>query len=321
MEWKGDVLDDYAVNDPTSIPATAETMRWIDVQGLGDEETIQALGKTFGIHPLALEDVVNVPQRPKADGYDGHHHLVVCRMARVAGDAEVSEQISLIVMERAIITFQEQHGDILEPVRNRLKDPKSRLRRGGSDYLAYALIDTIVDGYFPALESLGDRLAELEEQALTNPQPTLLRELSEHRIRLLALRRAIWPMRELLRAMSVDADGMFGDDLRVYLRDTYDHCLQLTEVIESYREVIGGTMNIYLSAIGNRTNEIMRVLTLMASIFIPLTFVAGLYGMNFENMPELGQRWAYPALLSVMAVVAGGMVVYFQRKGWLGGGR
>jgi magnesium transporter len=320
MEWKGDDLEDYSVEDPASISADSESMRWIDVQGLGDEATITTLGQTFGIHMLALEDVVNVPQRPKADAYEDHQ-LVVTRMARITGDAEVSEQVSVIVLPRLVITFQEQYGDVLEPVRTRLKDGKSRIRQSGSDYLAYAIIDTIVDGYFPVLESLGDRLSDLEEEALANPRPSLLRELSEHRIRLLAMRRAVWPMRESLRMMSLETTGMFGDDVRLFLRDTYDHCLQLTEVIESYREIIGGTMNTYLSAVGNRTNEIMRVLTLMASIFIPLTFVAGVYGMNFENMPELKWPFGYPLALSVMTVLAVSMWLWFRRSGWVGSNR
>ena len=294
------------------------SVSWIDVQGFGDESLIQSIGDLFELHPLLLADMVNVPQRPKVESY-GDQLLIVVRMVRIDRPGHVDmEQVSIVLAKNYVLTFQERHGDVLDPVRQRIRSSKGPLRNHGADYLAYAIADTIIDGYYPVLESIGDHLEGLDEAVISNPTPQLLRELNETKNRLVNLRRSIWPQREAVNKLVRGDHEAITEDVRVYLRDTYDHCVQTTEVAEMYREMITGLMSIYLSSIANRTNDVMRVLTIMASIFIPLTFLAGIYGMNFEHMPELHVKWAYPAIWVAMLGTAGSMIVYFWRKGWIG---
>ncbi|MGD2110206.1 MAG: magnesium/cobalt transporter CorA [Phycisphaerae bacterium] len=290
---------------------------WIDVQGFGDEETIRAIGDIFGLHPLALEDVVNVPQRPKTETFDDHLFWI-SRMAMPVHDGAVqTEQVSLVLGRNHLLTFQERYGDVLDPVRIRIRQGKGPIRKAGPDYLAYAILDAIIDGFYPILESFGEYLERLEEGIMDSPHPGLLHKLHRVKRELLAIRRAVWPQRELVSEL-VRGDSEFVSAMVcTYLRDVYDHCVQIIDVVETYRELTGGLMDVYLSSIGNRQNEVMKVLTIMASIFIPLTFMAGIYGMNFENMPELHGKWAYPILLLAMLLVALGMIIYFRRKGWL----
>jgi magnesium transporter len=272
----------------------------------------------FAIHPLALEDVVHIPIRPKSEAY-AENMLIVSRMLRHSGNADVdTEQVSIVLGRDYVLTFQEDYGDVLDPVRNRLKVPKSMMRKHGSGYLAYAILDTIIDAYYPVIEALGDRLEELEESVLTEASPETLRDLTAIKSTLLRLRRAVAPQREAVNSMIRDDCDFLSDTVRIYLRDTYDHIVQTSEAVESARELVSGLMNTYLSVISNRMNEVMKVLTIVASIFIPVTFLAGIYGMNFENMPELGLRWGYPVLIAVMVIIAVGMLVYFRRRGWLG---
>lgn len=291
---------------------------WIDVQGFGDEQTIRAIGEIFDLHPLVLEDVINVPQRPKTEAYE-NHLLWITRMAMPVGDNTIqTEQVSLILSRNYLLTFQERHGDVLDPVRVRIRQGKGPIRKSGPDYLAYAIIDAVIDGYYPILESFGEHLEELEDGIVAAPHSGLLQDVYHVKRELLVIRRAIWPQRESVNSLIRDESEFVNDAIRTYLRDVYDHCVQIIDVVETYRELAGGLMDVYLSSIGNRQNEVMKVLTIMASIFIPLTFMAGVYGMNFENMPELHNRWAYPVLLAMMLVVAAGMVIYFRRRGWIG---
>ncbi len=291
---------------------------WIDVQGFGDEQMIRAIGEIFGLHQLALEDVINVPQRPKTEAFEDHL-LWITRMAMPAGEGAIqTEQVSLILGRNYLLTFQERHGDVLDPVRARIRQGKGPIRKSGPDYLAYAIIDAVIDGYYPILESFGEHLEELEDGIVAAPHSGLLQDVHHVKRELLAIRRAIWPQRESVNSLIRDESKFVGDSIRTYLRDVYDHCVQIIDVVETYRELAGGLMDVYLSSIANRQNEVMKVLTIMASIFIPLTFMAGVYGMNFDNMPELHSKWAYPMLLALMVVVAVGMVIYFWRKGWLG---
>lgn len=291
---------------------------WIDVQGFGDRSLMRRIGELFGFHPLLLEDIVNVPQRPKAEAYE-KQLLVVVRMVRNDGLDQIDmEQVSIVLGESYVLTFQERYGDVLDPVRRRIRSGKGVIREKGSDYLAYAIADTIIDGYYPVLEVIGDGLEELEEEVVTGPTPELLRRLNQTKNRLVNLRRAIWPQREAINSMVRGDHDAISDDVRVYLRDTHDHCVQTSEVAEMYREMVTGLMSTYLSAVANRTNEVMKVLTIMASVFIPLTFVAGIYGMNFDHMPELHYEWSYPLVWLTMAATACGMLGYFWRKGWLG---
>jgi magnesium transporter len=294
------------------------TVNWIDVQGFGDEKTIRAIGEVFGLHPLALEDVVNVPQRPKTEVFE-NHLLWITRMAMPVADAAIqTEQVSLILGRDYLLTFQERHGDVLDPVRTRIRQGKGPIRKSGPDYLAYAIVDAIVDGYYPLLEVFGERLEGLEDEIVATPHASLLQRIHHIKRELLALRRAVWPQRESINSLIRDESEFVSTAICTYLRDVYDHCVQIIDVVETYRELAGGLMDVYLSSVGNRQNEVMKVLTIMASIFIPLTFMAGIYGMNFDNMPELHSKWAYPILLLAMVVVAVGMVIHFRMKGWLG---
>lgn len=304
--------------DSLSDHAAWEGVTWIDVQGLGDTDLLRRIASLFSIHALALEDVVNAPQRPKTEAYD-ENQLYISRMVH-AGDATVSlEQVSIFVGRHYVLTFQERYGDVFDPVRTRAAQAVGPLRRSGPDYLAYALIDTIIDHYYPAVEQLTAQLEALEEEVLRRPDQHTLGAINRMRHTLLDLRRGIWPQRESVGALLRGDSPFITPPVQLYLRDTYDHIVQVTEIIEMNRELCTGLFNTYLSMVGIRTNDVMKVLTIMASIFIPLTFMAGIYGMNFDAMPELHFRWAYPALLLSMALVAIGMLWFFRRRGWLGG--
>lgn len=296
-------------------------VRWIDVVGLGDLELLGALGERFGLHSLALEDVTQLGQRAKVDEYE-EHLFVVARMVREE-DAHVSEQVGIFLGDDFVLTFQERSGDTFEPVRARIRDGRPNLRGGGPEYLAYALIDSIVDGYFPVLDRYGDRLESLEERVLEEPSPELMATIQRAKRDLLAVRRALWPHREMLNSLIRDHADTMGARTVVFVRDAYDGVVQAIDVLESYREVASGLVDLHLASAGNRMNEVMKVLTMIATIFIPLGFVAGLYGMNFDpsaspwNMPELGWYWGYPMVIGAMITIAGGMLLYFRRKGWL----
>ena len=246
--------------------------------------------------------------------------LIITRMVRMKGLAEVDmEQVSIVLGESYVLTFQERYGDILDPVRQRIRIGKgSPIRHSGPGYLSYAIMDTIVDGYYPVIEAFGDHLEQLETVVMEDPSNDVLRELNRTKNMLVNLRRAIWPQREAVNSLIRDENSQISDEVRVFLRDTYDHCVQTAEVIEMYREMVTGLMNMYLSSIANRTNEVMKVLTIVATIFIPLTFLAGIYGMNFEHMPELHVWWAYPIIWTTMLAVAAGMLTFFWKKGWIG---
>ncbi len=296
----------------------SDSVTWIDVQGLGDEKTIRAIGELFSLHALALEDAVNVPQRPKSESYE-KFQLFITRMTRLEPSAHLQvEQVSIFLGSHYVLTLQERYGDNFDPVRARIRAGIGPIRRSGPDYLAYALIDTVIDGYYPVIEGLGEYLEELEVATLTRPEPGQLRQIYDAKRQLLELRRAVWPQREAINSLIRDENPLVGETVRIFLRDCYDHAVQIIDVTETYRELTGGLMDLYLNTVSQRTNEIMKVLTIMASIFIPLTFMAGIYGMNFEHMPELARPWAYPALLVAMAAVGAGMLLFFRRKGWLG---
>lgn len=290
---------------------------WIDVQGFGDQAVMREIGDLFELHPLLLEDVVNAPQRPKAEAYEDQI-LMIVRMVSVdaAGTIQI-EQVSIVFTAKYVLTFQEEYGDVLDPVRHRIRSGKGPLRKLGADYLAYALADTIIDGYYPVLEAIGSHLERLEDSVISQPTPQVLGELNGLKNQLVNLRRSIWPQREAINHLIRGDHATVTDEVRIYLRDTYDHCAQTSEVAEMYHEMVTGLMNMYLSSIANRTNEVMKILTIMASIFIPLTFLAGIYGMNFDHMPELHVWWAYPIIWLTMVGVAVGMLAYFWRKGWI----
>ncbi len=301
------------------------SVSWLDVRGLGAEEIFRELGQVFGLHPLTLEDVVNVPQRPKVEQY-GDHLLLITRMVtpKASGHGFVTEQVSFIVGLRGyLVTVQEEgQHDTFHSVRERIRTGKGMIRNYGVDYLTYALLDTIVDGFFPVLELYGERLEELEDEVVLQPTRATLAEIHQLKRDLLSLRRLIWPLRDAMNSLIRDAGDFFGADVRVYLRDCYDHTVQVMDIVETYREVASSLMDVYLSAIGNKMNEIMKFLTVISTIFIPLTFIAGVYGMNFDpdkspwNMPELGWYWGYPFALGLMLVIAIALVIFFKRRGW-----
>lgn len=292
---------------------------WVDVQGLGDEPLLRRIGELFDIHALALEDAVNVPQRPKSEAYE-QHYLYITRMTmlRSASEDVDTEQVSIFLGRDYVLTLQERYGDIFDPVRDRIRAGAGPIRNSGADYLAYALIDTVIDGYYPVLERLGDRLEQLEELTLNRARKSVLRQIYDTKRQLLSVRRAVWPQREAVNTLIRDESPLVTPQVRVYLRDCYDHAVQVIDVTETFRELSGNLLDLYLSSVSMRTNDVMKVLTIMASIFIPLTFLAGIYGMNFEGMPELQLRWTYPALLLVMVAIGAGMLFMFWRKGWIG---
>jgi magnesium transporter len=293
---------------------------WVDVQGLGDEKVLRDLADIFGLHPLALEDLVNVPQRPKAEEYP-NHLLIISRMARIETKHALElEQIGVVLGKNYVLTFQERYADVLDPVRARIREGKGPIRHSGADYLAYAIVDALVDAYYPVVEHLEEWLEALEVRVLARPNNRTPDELNRIKSLMLLLRRGLWPMREAINKIIREPCVYVTETVRLYWRDPLDHCAQLVDVIDSQREVVNGLMNMYLSVLSNKTNEVMKVLTIMASIFIPLTFLAGIYGMNFEYMPELRVRWAYPALLIIMALAVAVMLFYFHRNGWIGSG-
>jgi len=289
---------------------------WVNVDGLGDPDLVARLGALFGLHRLALEDVVHVHQRPKVEHYTDHIYIVL-RLPDPGAEGLESEQISLFLGHNFVLTFQERPGDAFAPVRERIRGGKGRLRAAGPDYLAYALIDAGVDSNFPVLESLGEQLEDMELEIVDRPGRGAVVALHAIRRSLLNLRRGIWPMREMLGALSRDADPLVGDETRLYLRDCYDHAVQIIDLLETYREIAAGLLDVYLSSVSNRMNEIMKVLTIISTLFIPLTFIVGIYGMNFHFMPELQWRWSYPILWGIMLSVVVGMLYYFRRKKWL----
>jgi magnesium transporter len=320
--------DDYieeAVEDLAVLPDYLERwpVCWVNVCGLGDAATLEDLGRIFDLHPLVLEDIVNVHQRPKVEDYEGQL-FVVTRMVYLAERLE-TEQLSIVLGSRFVVTFQERQGDILDPLRERIRSGRG-IRRAGSDYLTYAIVDAVVDHYFPLLEHYGEYLEELEDGIVADPDPPTLSRVREVKHDLLAIRRAIWPQRDAIMAMQRDETPLVHAETRLYLRDCYDHAVQVIDVVEIYREVVAGLVEMYLSNLSYRMNEVMKFLTIFATIFIPLGFIASLYGMNFDtrvspwNMPELGWRWGYPFAIALMTGVAVSMLAYFRRKGWLGGG-
>lgn len=295
---------------------------WLDVSGLGDAALIHALGDLFGIHALTLEDIANLSQRAKVEDYQDYVY-VVCRSAENTERGLDVEQMSLVVTRRALISFQEKPGDCFDPVRVRLRSGKGRMRQFGTDYLAYALLDSVVDSYFPVLEAFGDELDELEDKLLLEPNESDIATVHSIKRDLLVLRRSIWPHREALAALSRDDIELFTAETRTYLRDAYDHVVQIIDVVETYRELCSDLRDLYLSSVSNRMNEVMKVLTIIATVFIPLTFVVGVYGMNFDtsaskwNMPELKSPYGYPVTMAAMGLITLAMVAWFWRLGWI----
>jgi magnesium transporter len=297
---------------------------WIDVCGLGNTDWLHEVAARFSIHPLAIADIGNVPQRPKTEDYD-HFTLCISHMVQWHQEQLHMEQVSLALGDRWVVTFQEsdEDGDVFEPVRQRIRAGRGRIRACGADYLSYAILDAIVDGYFPVLEAVGGQLEELEFAVLESPVRETGRVIHELKRTLLNLRRGIWPHRDALAVILRGDSPRFGKETLVYVRDVYDHAVQVVDMVETYREFAASLMDVYLSSVNNRMNEVVKVLTIISTIFLPLSFIAGVYGMNFDtskpgNMPELLWPYGYEFALGLMVVVAGVMLAIFRRFGWLG---
>ena len=292
---------------------------WINIDGIHNVELVEKMGRQFNLHPLTLEDIVHPGQRPKFEEYDNYLFIVVRMLQYSVENVTVtSEQVSFILSDHTLITFQETVGDVFEQVRQRIRADKGRARKMGADYLAYALIDAVVDNYFAILEAMGEKIEALEEQLLSRPDESTLSTIHYMKRELMLLRKSIWPLRELLGAMQRTESTLITAGIRVFIRDVYDHCIQILDIIESFRDVVSGMIDLYLSSVSNRMNAAMKVLTIIATLFIPLSFIAGVFGMNFKHMPELDWAWAYPwgfwGIILVMALV---MLYVFKRNKWL----
>ncbi|NJK76479.1 MAG: magnesium/cobalt transporter CorA [Richelia sp. CSU_2_1] len=301
-----------------------ESVSWVDMLGLGNKETWRQMSEVFNLHVMAQEDVVNVPQRPKVVDYEDHL-LIIAWMVTIDPKLDTfnKEQVSLILGKHYVLTVQEEPDyDCFGPVRDRIRKGQGTIRKHGADYLAYSLLDSIIDGFFPVLEIYGERIEELEDEVVARPTRKTLEKIYKIRRELLTLRRAIWPQRDAINTLIRDSSDAIGPEVRIYLRDCYDHTVQVMDMVETYRELASGLMDVYLSSVGNKMNEIMKLLTVISSIFIPLTFVAGIYGMNFNtekspmNMPELNWYFGYPLCLGMMATIAAGLIYFFWRRGW-----
>lgn len=325
MSWDAISFEDREVplEDLGRVRPVPGRVTWIDVQGLGDGACVRDLGEALGLHALAVADVVNIGQRPKAERYDDAL-FVVLRMATLLGEDRCRfEQVSLFLVDGLVLTFQERPGDCLDPLRARIRGNGRRLRDGDASYLAAMVLDAVVDGYFPVLEGFGEHLEELEAAVVDRPTSALLERVYRAKRELLAFRRAVWPLRETFAHLLRD-DEYLPPSVMPYLRDAADHVAQVTDIVETYREIAASFVDVYLSSVSQRTNETMRVLTVCATIFIPLTFVAGVYGMNFDrsrpgNMPELEMPYGYVLFWLACLALAGGMLGLFRRLGWLGG--
>ncbi|MDP8214415.1 MAG: magnesium/cobalt transporter CorA [Candidatus Euphemobacter frigidus] len=294
------------------------TVTWINIDGLHQTEIIEKIGKHFGLHPLVIEDIVNTGQRPKVEDFGEYIFVVLKMLGYDDKKTEVtSEQVSLVLGSNFVISFQEKLGDVFETIRSRIREGKGRIRKMGVDYLTYALVDSVVDYYFFILEKLGDKIEEVEEELVSDPKPETLQMIHSLKRELLFIRKSVWPLREVISGLQRGEYSLISDATVIYFRDVYDHTIQVIDTVETFRDMVSGMLDTYLSSISNRMNEVMKVLTIIATIFIPLTFIVGIYGMNFEFMPELKWHWSYPAVWLVMIGVFIGMIVYFKKKKWL----
>jgi magnesium transporter len=294
------------------------TVTWINIDGLHAVDLIETIGRQFGIHPLTQEDIVNTGHRPKAEEFDDYVFIVFKMLSYNEAMGHIdAEQVSLVLGSNFLISFQEIPGNVLTPVRERIKKGKGRIRKAGCDYLAYALIDAVVDHYFIILETFGEKIEDLEQELLSDPTPASLQHLYAMKRDIIFFRKQVWPIRELLNRLVKEEAPLIDRSVYVFFNDVYDHTIQVIDTIESFRDIMAGLLDIYLSTTSNRMNEIMKMLTIMATIFIPLTFIAGIYGMNFEYMPELKWRWAYPLLWVTFVFIFLSLLTWFKHKKWL----
>lgn len=316
--------DDEQIVVETDVPLSrcqalraSPTVSWINLDGIHEVTVVEAFGQAFDLHPLALEDILNTGHRPKVEEFESFL-LIILKMLHFDEQQNriQAEQISLVLTENNVLSFQEQPGDVFDGVRERLQRKAGRIRQRGPDYLTYALIDSIVDSYFHILEKIADRLEALEAELLSQPTQETLQQVHHFKGQLIFLRKSVWPLRELVNSLLQDESPLIQDSTHVFLRDLYDHSIQIHDTLETFNNTASGLIDLYMSSISLRTNEVMQVLTIMASLFIPLTFIAGIYGMNFEFMPELKWHWGYAMVWGLMIGCAVGMLLYFKKKKW-----
>ncbi|HOV78492.1 MAG TPA: magnesium/cobalt transporter CorA [Bacillota bacterium] len=320
LEYDGDNCRKKEIKDVEECLSSKDrpAVTWINVDGVLDADMMGRLGECFGLHPLVMEDVMNTEQRPKIEDYVEYVFIVLKALSYNKDGGEINiEQVSMVVGPDYVISFQEREGDVFAPVVERLQNGKGRLRTMGADYLAYTLIDAVVDNYFVILEKLGERVEFLDETLVTRPSQGILRAMHDLKTKMLFLRKSVWPLREVISGLERGDSPHIKDSTRVYLKDVYDHTIQVIDTLETYRDIMTEMLDLYLSSISNRMTEVMKVLTVIATIFIPLTFITGVYGMNFRHMPELEWRWGYPAVMAAMSAIAFLMVICFRRKKWL----
>ena len=294
------------------------TITWINIDGLHQVEILEKLGECYGFHPLVLEDILNTDQRPKVEDYGEYLYIVLKMLDQSNQSNEIlTEQMSLILGPSFVISFQEREGDVFDSIRERIRTGKGRIRKMGADYLTYSLLDSIVDNYFIVMEKLGEKIEFLEEELVKRPIPETLQTIHHLKREMIFFRKAVWPLREVIGSLERGELPLVKETTRIYLRDVYDHTIQVIDTIETFRDMVSGMLDIYLSSVSNRLNAVMKVLTIIATIFMPLTFIAGIYGMNFKYMPELEWKWGYPVVWIAVILISVSMLTYFKKKGWL----
>ncbi len=298
-------------------PSTDESVTWVDIGGVHRMDILESFGKQFQLHPLLLEDIANTDQRPKLDDYENRLFLVMKMLSVTDRHEIVVEQVSLVLGPNFVLSFQENGADVFTSVRDRLRGGKGRLRQTGADYLLYALIDAIVDQYFEVLEALSEKIEALQDLVVSDPKPETLHKIHNLKRQLLFLRRAVWPLREAANSLSRSECPLLQESTKIFFRDVYDHVIQIVDTIETLREMVSTSLDIYLSSISYRLNTVMKVLTIITTIFMPLTFIVGIYGMNFEHMPELKWEWGYPLVLGLMVTIVIAMLGFFKGKKWI----
>jgi len=320
MEYDEENLSQGELNTVAECPLLQEkpTVTWINVSGISQVGNLEKLGECFKLHPLVLEDILNIDQRPKVEDYGDYLFIVLKKIDQDPGTGEIAaDQISLVLGANYLLSFEEGDGEIFAPIRERLAAAKGRLRQGGADYLAYALIDLIVDHYFVVLEGFGEKLEDLEDEVVRQPAPQTLQEVHRFKNDMILLRKSMWPLREVVSRLERRESPLIKEPTGLYFKDVFDHSIVAIDTVETYRDILSGMLDIYLSSVSNRLNEVMKVLTVIATIFMPLTFLAGLYGMNFKFMPELEWRYGYFGVLIIMVVVSGSMLFYFRKRRWI----
>jgi len=320
MDYDADRIDEIpeATLDDIKKCMARDSVTWVNVSGIHDTAIVEAVGRLYHLHPLALEDIVNTRHRAKLDDYENHLFLVLKMVIQEPETIRiVFEHVCLVIGPDYLISFQEREGDVFGPVRERLRKTKGRIRKSGPDYLGYALMDMIVDHYYEVLDQLGEEIEAIQEEALSNPTAKMRRAIHDARRQVVVLRKTIWPLREIVAGLLRGESKLFQDGTMIFLQDVYDHVVQVIDTVETYRDLLTGAMETYMSSVSNKMNETMKVLTIMATLFIPLTFLAGVYGMNFKYMPELEWRYAYPSFWGIVLVVFLAMLLWFKNKNWL----